>query len=692
MRVSLRPILSMLALGCMLLLGCRADDQVVVLKSIFESSSRAYDLSFEGVQSLPRQVLVKAATIELEEYEANGLRPSSIDDAAFSMQILYHKRGFPFAEVSYNIARPEGGKPGVTIRVDEGPRIVVESIDFVGATTLTSDELKSHVGGPTTQAFGLGELYFVQGEVDRAATSIESLYYQQGFLNVRVDEPQVTFDREQRVARLRYQVTEGTHFQVIRVVIEPPDLAREFALGQGLEGYVGANFYPRITHELRSLCSSRLANRGFADADCQASEEIDDKTGEVIITLKAVPGERIRARTIQVEGNAATRTSYILSQISLQPGALYSRGAERRSFRNLYASGLFSSVKMTLLGDGDQRDVLVEVEEAATLSTSLEVGYGAYERARIILGVTEKSLFGTGRSLTFRGKIAERARGAKLFLSDPYTIDRDHVLGATAFIEQRELVSFNSQEVGAGLNLTQHITDNFRAVYGHEYRISEAGSIDVELPGLDPSLKNDVNISALYLTSIYDTRDNFLLPKSGSWFRLRNEVAGSSLGSQLDFLRFDGRIAHYLPITEGQQIAMHVRAGVIIPTEDTDVIPLQERFFNGGQNTVRSFREDELGPTDVNGKPIGGEAYSMFSIEYRRKLLQSISGALFIDAGNVTLSHSDALRFADMRYGVGPGLRWMLPIGPLRLDWGINPNPREFERRWVLQFSLGVAF
>ena len=120
-------------------------------------------------------------------------------------------------------------------------------------------------------------------------------------------------------------------------------------------------------------------------------------------------------------------------------------------------------------------------------------------------------------------------------------------------------------------------------------------------------------------------------------------------------------------------------------------MPIDERFFNGGSTTVRSFAERELGPHDENGYPIGGEAFSVFNIEYIVPIWNALSAAVFTDAGNVQGEFADA-GVENMRYAVGLGLRYKLPIGPVRVDYGLNPDPKEEEAMGAFHFSFGFAF
>jgi outer membrane translocation and assembly module TamA len=126
------------------------------------------------------------------------------------------------------------------------------------------------------------------------------------------------------------------------------------------------------------------------------------------------------------------------------------------------------------------------------------------------------------------------------------------------------------------------------------------------------------------------------------------------------------------------------------PDEET-TLPIDERFFNGGATSVRSFGERTLGPHDPKGNPIGGEFYTIFNVEYTFPIYGELQGATFFDAGNL-LPTSEQPSLDDMRYALGLGLRYQLPIGPMRLDHGFNPDPRPDEDFGAFHLSFGFAF
>jgi outer membrane protein insertion porin family len=149
---------------------------------------------------------------------------------------------------------------------------------------------------------------------------------------------------------------------------------------------------------------------------------------------------------------------------------------------------------------------------------------------------------------------------------------------------------------------------------------------------------------------------------------------------------------HLFRLGSESVLAASARTGVITPFGATDVIPLPERFFNGGENSVRSFEEDELLPMGLDGEPQGGEAATTLNLEWRRMMAGNLAVALFVDSGNVVVDTHDYTRFEGFRTGYGVGLRYLLPVGPVRLDLGMNPAPEDDEDEFVLHFSVGFPF
>ena len=154
-----------------------------------------------------------------------------------------------------------------------------------------------------------------------------------------------------------------------------------------------------------------------------------------------------------------------------------------------------------------------------------------------------------------------------------------------------------------------------------------------------------------------------------------------------NYLTLTERFSLYIPVGP-TVLAGGVRFGGIFPSQGGVLaIPIEERFFSGGANSVRSFLERELGPKDVGNNPLGGLTRSIFNLEDDFPIYAGVIGAVFFDAGGLGNSPFD-----NFSTGVGLGLRYNLPVGPIRVDYGVNPAPRKNDSFGAFNLSFGFAF
>ena len=326
-----------------------------------------------------------------------------------------------------------------------------------------------------------------------------------------------------------------------------------------------------------------------------------------------------------------------------------------------------------------------------------------------------RDLFGYGRPLTTSVEISGRGYKGDILYEDPYLFESDYAFKARLSAITFDFDGYTKFELGGRFTLSRKITDHYEVALVYAARHIDITDVTIrpeELIGQDSYF-----ISSIGITQTLDLRKNPLVAPRGFVFDNTIDVAASAIGSDVDFLRTTARATYYLsfapePVAvvggenleksgfrkwfERSLLAFGARAGVIYPldtmgTTQALAIPIDERFFSGGSTTVRSFGERDLGPHDRRGNPIGGEFYTIFNVEYTFPLYGELKGAVFVDAGNL-LPNADEPGFADMRYGIGAGLRYDLPIGPIRLDYGVNPNPRPTEDFGAFHFSFGFAF
>jgi outer membrane protein assembly factor BamA len=359
----------------------------------------------------------------------------------------------------------------------------------------------------------------------------------------------------------------------------------------------------------------------------------------------------------------------------------------------------------------DRWPLVVEVTEVPAKEVYFEPGWGSYELLRLKAGFQEKNLFGTGRIFGLEAIGSFKAQSLVARLSDPWFLNTKIKADLAGFYSRREEPSFTRKDQGGSLFFTRTLTDRVKATGGYGFRMTDVSDVDSDA-GLEDTT-TDYDYASLKAQATYDSRSDLFFPLRGQRSFLSAEYADSFLGSDIKLTRLTAGVRYFISLTQSTVLAMRYRTGLIVPGKDDFDLPIAERFFNGGENTVRSFKQSELGPQDKNGDPVGGLAYNVFNLELRQRLIGNLTGSLFLDFGNVSpnrsreeqgkdsyesksdiMSDTFSQYFKDFRTGVGFGLQYQLPVGPARVDFAFNPD-RDSSRDedfFVFHFSVGMAF
>jgi outer membrane protein assembly complex protein YaeT len=657
---------------------------------------------FEGAADLPEKLLRRTVAETLAEYEARGRPKAYLDDAAFELRALYRERGFPFAEVAF------ADTETIVFTIAAGPRTRLEALEFTGNSTFDAARLGAFFAPPRRGFFSLRkDPYYAESRIVEGATALASFYRATGFLDVQVPPPQVRFSEDRRQAWVTVAVIEGARRLLRSVEFVGPGtgVMPEGALETVVAEFRDQPFNPRTPYQLVGRLRDLYGRHGYPEARFTVAQ--GDGEGEIQVTVTVEAGPQVTVTGLEIVGDEAdlkSRKGFLKSRIKVHPGEVYDSRAVEASLRRLYATGLFDKVRLELAPadadadaepDATARPLRLTVHEVPDAEYFLEPGYGSFERARLLAGLKRKNLFGAGITLSADGVAAERAVGLTVGLTSPRLFTQEIRFGLSSNFERRDFPSFTRQETALDLALTRDFTEHLAVTVGYELARSRQERV-LGVAADAPIPQREVDIAALRLGVRFDNRDNVLVPRRGLQGEALVEYADQPLGTQLEFFRVQTRLAWFQPLSERFVLALAWRGAVIVPLGE-DPIPIQERFFNGGENTVRSFREDRLGPVDALGNPQGGEVRNVLSAELRYQLWSSLQAAVFYDAGNVLAEYEKAFDFSDLRSGVGLGLRYMLPIGPLRVDGAWNPSPRQItldqrESSFVLHVSVGMAF
>ncbi len=672
-----------------------------------------YTLTITGNTHFSEKDLLKTAAAELQMFEQRGYRKADIDDAAFQIRSGYLQAGFAFAFVDYTYEQKDT-LIQVTFKVEEGPRVFIEKINFEGNRAIQSETLLDFFLEPSGPLGMQQNMIFIESEVKNAVGKIRDYYRGEGFNDVKVENPLLSYSENRSGVTITIQTEEGAKYFINDVVLTGdiiPGLARE--IEKIKNDFTGKSYYVRRKLLLRSSLEEAYDTIGYADAESKINTVQLDEPGRINLIADISSGEQVRISEIIISGNTRTREAFIRDRLQLKPGDIYTNAKRRKSFRKLFDSGLFAKVDIKLSNPhaDESRNLEIIVEELPTRELYVEPGWGSYEKFRLRAGVFEKNLFGTGRNGRIEGLVSTKMETFSVSYTDPWLMQTDIIMNIPLSYENREEPSYTSEEIGLSVLFSKKFSKNLTLSTGYNYKVTQLYNLTEDTPLQDG--EDNYNKGTVGIQAIWDTRDNIFYPEKGLRLASSFDISLPALGSEIEFGRITLGCRYFIELPKEYILGLRATTGLIVPIRDQTSIPISERFFNGGDSTVRSYNHSELGPKDDNNEPLGGLGYNVFSIELRKRIYKNFAAALYIDAGNVSPNRSlvengflpytdrsklldDTLNdfFSEFKFGIGIGFQYLLPIGPIRIDVAYNPDPEEIwnEDSVVFHFSLGMAF
>ena len=685
-----------------------------VVKQQEKRAQQASIIEFRGQQAFDEKQLRSVLKEEITTIEDFGLSPARADDLAFFLEVFYRKHGYADVNVHYAIE----SQNRLRLDITEGPRMTLGTVTFDGNTREPAEKLFDYVVGPTRERYSKLEkkLPFVAADIQEGTNLVHRFYVADGFLDAVVDPPRYTFRREINQVDVVIPIHEGQQYFFGSLSFSGQTVYdAETLRGQMLDLLQQPYTDARVADIPRRL-QAYFKARGYYDVKVAATGAPEEAVnGRVPVQITVAAGPVYHFDGVTVSGLNRLHPSYVIKRFSKLEGKTYSPDVLDDRFRTLMKTGLFNLLQIKPVPvDGHLLRLDVSAEEAKSKEFGFSVGYGTYEGGIVGVQYRDRDLFGYGRPLTTSAEISQRGYKGEILYEDPFFFDTDFAFKARLAALTFDFQGYSKFELGGRLELTRKITKHDEA--GLVFAVRH---VEITSAGIKPVFLGDQNylVNTLGFTNTFDPRESPLVAPRGFIISNTLDLASNAFGSQIEFIRGTIRTGYYLPfapklITPGvveyqsgtplqrwfrqSSIAFGARAGIIhsLTTsgpEEATAIPIDERFFNGGASTVRSFAERDLGPHDPKGNPLGGEFLTVFNIEYTFPLLGELQGAVFTDAGNL-LPTSEQPGLNDMRYAIGAGLRYKLPIGPIRLDYGVNPDPHPDEDFGAFHFSFGFAF
>lgn len=659
----------------------------------------------------------------------------AIDRAAEDITKLYQERGYFRATVDTE-SRLTDHTWTTTFNVKPGEHYKLTGVTFSGnlkepdkalakvVATAPAGILSRMVSTILRRATGV-----TQAQLGSDRDALESFYRLEGFSEVAIATPVVNTKADGTMT-VDFPITEGPQTIVTAVSVEGTQQVPSRELPP-LELAPGKPLNPQSERDDIIALQSFYANRGNSEVQITPRVEVSaDKTSARVAYVIA-EGPQIRIGEVIVRGNTYTDSTVILRKADIQKGEPFSYTALLEAQRNLYRLGTFSRVEVQQEQAGtsvSRRNVVISIEEGKELSASGSLGAlydrgqpgGATFSPRVSAAVAHRNLFGTGRYLGVEGVYAGQS-DSQFYITyrEPFIGKYNVPLQLTVFqSDDSTREDLRIKQRGMSLEASKITLSRTRWSLVYQYKRSQCveGSPcdDVRngliVPTVTPSLLN-VYISSIAPTFFWDKRDDIVDPHRGFFTSASVEYAFPILNARTSFLKEFVQGAWYLPVSTRSVLALAGRAGLLHPFGGS-AIPLSERFVAGGQSSHRAYPQDLLGNACLNPQnltdcrealydddpkgdhvhlvPLGGNGIFLVNAEYRFPIVGNVGGALFTDIGNVY--GGAKIDFNDVRYGVGTGLRYLSPVGPLRFDmaWPLNRKP--YERTYSYSISIGYPF
>ena len=621
------------------------------------------------------------------------LNTNTIQSDMRRIEELYKEKNFHNVKVSFNVYMRKDFQADIEYDIEEGKKLQIKKITFVGNTAFSAGKLKGVMG---TSEKGLFSWLTSSGDLNQENLSqdtakLTAFYQNNGYVQARIGEPEVTFEEDGIVITIR--IDEGARFKVGEVTMAGDLIIPQEQLLEELK-ITAEEYYNRDTLRLDVITLTDIyADEGYAYVDI--SPRIDQDTEKLVVNIifDIDKGKQVYFEEITISGNTKTRDKVIRRQLQVYEQELYGGRRLKRSVRNLYRLDFFEDIKVdTVKGSADDKMRLsIDVTEKNTGAFSLGAGYGNVENLFLTASVAERNLFGRSQTLSLKGQVGAKTTRFTLSFTEPWMFDIPLSAGADLYNWNYSFSTYDKDSVGGVLRLGYPLIDYTRGYLSYNYDIADIKNVDDDAAN---SIKNDEgqNIKSSIEASIkYDSRDQLFHPTHGSMQSLSYEFAG--LGGTVGFNKIIGETSWYYPLFWQIIGVLHGKAGYVKQLEGKS-LPDYEKFYMIGSDGLRGFERDDLSPTDDNGSEVGGNKFVQFNAETRFPLVKEagVYGVFFFDTGDI-YSENEDIKLGDLRESAGVGIRWLSPMGPIRLEYGwiLDPKPTDHGAgSW--EFSMATSF
>ena len=695
----------------------RVQGKATLREVVFEGSKRY------KVERLRREVTQKPGDI-LDSYKAH--------QDALKIVEMYQKAGYADTKVEPKITVDrDTGKAILRYVITEGERVFLKRIVIHGNKAIpTSSGLawwhkgllqqiktRHHWWGSWLSGTGVIKDEQLREDLEK----LREIYHSKGYIDM-----EVRGTRTERINPkwmiLHIEIYEGVQYKAGEIKIEGTKVFPVADVRKRLKMTTGQIFTPDGLSKDTKALEDFYGERGYLDTGVHCVRTPNVETGRIDLHYTIQEGELNYIELIEIRGNTKTKDKVIRRELAVAPGDVYNTVRVDRSVDRLKNLGFFSKVepRPEPTPIPNRKNLSINLEEQRTGNITFGAGFSSIDSLVGFIEVTQGNfdLFnfpnftGAGQKARLRVQFGLERQDYLLSFTEPWFLERQISFGFDLFHQEANYYSdyYDESRSGGALRLGKAINQFLRLDLQYSIQsISEqiGGFVSEELRSQSGS-----NVrSAVQATLTYDHRDNVFLTTRGNRTEVTAELAGGPFGGDVSIYKLNAKTTWFFPVFQGHVLQLLGAGGIVdaygnskvgrtveeITGTGTNVVqvndvPLFDRYFLGGANTLRGFGYRDVGPRDLYGEPIGGNTYIHGTAEYTIPIVERIRFAVFFDIGQVERD-AYSVDFSNLKSDAGVGLRLNLPIGPLRLDYGYPIMSDALTgRSGKIQFSVGYQF
>ncbi|MGO8879644.1 MAG: outer membrane protein assembly factor BamA [Desulfomonilaceae bacterium] len=623
------------------------------------------------------------------------------DDVAKIKQ-MYEKEGYYQPTIDYDLKELTPNEASLTFKISEGNKSYLTDIDLEGRSKLPAKDIKKIMTVKEKSWFWFLDESgtFTREKLDENRMRIIAYYLEHGFINVQVGAPKISIEGNR--VKVSYPIREGDRFQIRKVNVEGDLVVPAEQLTGMLESKTHTWFKRSALADDIKTITKLYNNLGYAYADVEPIQKINEKHDFVDLIFKITKGDKITIERVDITGNDRTRDKIIRRALTIAEGDIYNADSFEATKNNLEGMDFFEAVKLkTSPGSRpDTMNVTVEVIEKKTGSLAAGLGYSSQDGAMGNIDLKERNLFGMGIVANAKANLSARRSNYEGSLTYPWIFDYPVTASIRGYQSVQGELQYVRDSNGGSLYLSYPLYGLWSMSTGFARDSSKlsgfqqmfAQSVVAYYAKYNTNARRYLNISenSVSFNIGRDTRNNSVIPTAGTKLTFGARISG--FGGDVAFSSCYTEGIYYKSLFWRAVLKLRANASMLLESNG-DPIPFDRRILLGGIQSIRGYKVGEVGPRDRFGSIMGGDRAMFSNLECLFPLVDSLklNGVTFFDIGNAW-NVADSPFMTDVKAGIGLGVRWISPMGPLRIEYGWKLNPERGEDPGAFAFAMGQLF